>query len=90
MDRREGASRGDAEEIVLVACQFHGVLHRTKMRRGFLEERRKGEWWRGRARRRGPREARGHRRLCKPYRSTHYLAARRLSNNIMVQRQCIP
>lgn len=35
----------------------------------------------------GPREARGHSRLCKPYRSVHYLAARRLSNNIMVQRQ---
>lgn len=43
----------------------------------------------GRARRRrrsGPCEARGHSRLCKPYRSAHYLAARRLSNNIMVQR----
>lgn len=35
----------------------------------------------------GPREARGHSRLCKPYRSAHYLAARRLSNNIMVQCQ---
>lgn len=41
---------------------------------------------RGRRRRSGPCEARGHSRLCKPYRSAHYLAARRLSNNIMVQR----
>lgn len=40
----------------------------------------------GERRRSSPCEARGHSRLCKPYRSAHYLAARRLSNNIMVQR----
>lgn len=35
-----------------------------------------GERAHRRKRRRGPREARGHSRLCKPYRSAHYLAAR--------------
>lgn len=68
-------ARGAAWRGTMFYCETEG--RRSRRRKSTRRRRRRS----------GPCEARGHSRLCKPYRSAHYLAARRLSNNIMVQRQ---
>jgi len=91
--RERGGRRGGGGRSHLSLGAHGGVLrreYRAAAARCFIMKQ-KGVGGSGGRERTGERSspctaARGHRRLCKPYGSAHYLAARRLSNNIMVQR----